>query len=91
MGFVKCIFGKIDHGIVDLVCRLLADSVCDTAFDALLFIAIDKVLTLRVDDVLFLFTHGAADVISLSHCITGEVLHDLHNLLLIDDTAIGRL
>ena len=91
MGFVERIFGKIDHGIVDRVRCLLADAIGDTALNPLFFISINKVLPLRIDDILLLFTHGPSDVIRLSHRIACQLLHNLHNLLLVDDTAVGRL
>ena len=91
MGFVKRVLREIDHGIVDLVRRLLADAVRNTSPDALLLISINKIMTLRVDDILLLLAHCAPDIIRLSHRIARKILYDLHDLLLIDDTAVSRL
>ena len=68
-----------------------ADTVCNTAFDSLFLVAVNKVLTLCINDILFLFTHGTTDIVRLSHRVSGKFLHDLHHLLLINDTTIGRL
>ena len=91
MGFIKGIFRKIHHGIVNLICRLLADTIIDAALNALLLIAVNKVLSLRIDNILLFLTHGTADIVRLPHGIARQILHNLHDLLLIDDTAIGRL
>ena len=48
----------------------------------------DEVLTLRLHDLELLFTHGAADVISLAEAEAGQLAADLHDLLLIDDNAV---
>ena len=91
MRFVKRILGEVDHGVVDTVGSLLADAVGNTALDAALGISVYEALALRVDDVLFFLAHRTADVVRLPHRISRKLLHDLHNLLLIHDTAIGRL
>ena len=91
MGFVESVLGKIHHGIVDLIRRLLADSVCNTALDPLLLISVNEIVALRINDILLFLTHRTADVIRLSHGIAGKILHDLHDLLLVDDTAVRRL
>ena len=91
MGFVKRILCKIHHGIVNTVCRFLINAVCHAAPDAARLISVDETLPLRVNDILLFFTHGAADVVRLSHRITRKLLYNLHHLLLIDDTSIGWL
>ena len=91
MRFVECVLCKIHHGIVDLIRRLLTDTVCNTAFDPLLLISVNEIVALRINDILLFLTHRTADVIRLSHGIAGKILHDLHDLLLVDNTAICRL
>ena len=91
MGFIKCVFGKVHHGIVDAVCGLLIDSVCHASFDAAALVTVHKALALRINDILLFLTHRTPDVVRLSHRVAGKLLHDLHNLFLINDTTVCRL
>ncbi len=88
MRFVKRIFGKIDHFVIDLICHLFADPVCHTAADALFFIAIDKVFAFFFHDLTFFLGHRAAYNIAASPCIPGQVAHNLHHLFLVNDTSV---
>ena len=90
MRLVKCIFGKINHFIIDLICRLLVDSIGNTAWYALIRIPIHKVLTFFLHDVALLLGHCSSQEVTSSECITCQITHDLHNLLLIYDTAVSR-
>ena len=40
---------------------------------------------------LFLFTHGTTNKVGTAESIAAELLNYLHNLLLINDTAVGWL
>ena len=90
MGLVKRILGEVYHGIVNTVCSLFINAICHAALNATRFVSIHKALPFGINDILLFLTHGTADIICLSHRIAGKFLHDLHNLLLIDDTSVGR-
>ena len=104
MRFIKCIFSKIQHGIIDLICHPLRLLGCITdpvsyasgnipllPFAHLISVTVDKGMTAGIDLVLMLFTHGPSHNIRLSQGVSCQLLHDLHYLLLVDDTAIGIL
>ncbi len=91
MGFIKCIFGKINHFIIDFIGSCLRDPACYAPRNLLLFISIDKILPLLLHDRSLFLGHGPANQIASPQGIARQLLHNLHNLLLIDDTAIGRL
>ena len=90
MGFVKCVFCKIHHGIINAVCYCFIDPVRNASLYVTLFIAVHKVLSFFVNDILLFLAHGTAYIIRLSHCVSGKFLYDLHYLFLIDDTPICR-
>ena len=91
MGFVKGIFCKICHLIENLVGNFLGNTVCHTARHALFFIAVHKILTLSGHDIAFFLGHGTTYQITSSQCITCQIPHNLHDLLLINDTSIRRI
>ena len=90
MGFVEGILCEIHHRIINAVGSLLVDPIGHTALDSPLCISVNKALALRINHILFFLTHGTADVIGLSHGIPGKLLHDLHNLLLVNNTSVSR-
>mgnify|MGYP000700686529 CR=1 FL=1 len=53
--------------------------------------AVHKMLPLCLHDGVLLFAHGAADVICLPKGEACQFPEDLHDLLLIDDAAIGHI
>ena len=53
--------------------------------------AVHKVLSLGLHDGMFLFAHGTADIVCLTERETCQLPEDLHDLLLIDDAAIGHI
>jgi len=87
---VEGVFRKIDHLIVNMVRRLLVDPIRNTALYALLCIAVDEILAFFLHDCRFFLCHRTAHQVASSPGIASQIAHDLHNLLLIDDTAIGR-
>ena len=91
MGFIEGILRKVCHIIVDLVCRLLVDPIGDTALYTLFLVSVNEVLALLRHDRRLLLRHGTAHKVASAEGISGEVADDLHDLLLIDDTAVGRL
>ena len=91
MRFIERILCKIDHLIVDLVCNLLRNTICNAARNALCFISVNKVLALFFHDGGFFLGHRTAPQVASSKRVTRQITYDLHNLLLIYDTAICRL
>ena len=88
VGFVKSILGEIHHRIVDMVGHLGADAVCHTPRHPFLRIAVGEVFAFLLHHILLLLTHGTAHQIAASHGVAAQILHDLHDLLLINNTAI---
>ena len=89
MGFIKCVCGKADHFIVDLIGNFLRNAIGDTSLYALFLIAVHKVLAFRLHDRCFLFGHGSTHQITSSITVAGETTDNLHNLLLINDATVG--
>ena len=90
MGLIKRILGKIHHCTIDMLCNLRCNTIGFTAGNTFLCITMDKVRTLFLHNVRLFLTHGAAHQVTSSHCISTQITYDLHNLLLIYDTAISR-
>ena len=90
MGLVESILGKIDHIVVDLICHSLTDPVGNATLDALFLISVNKVLAFLFHDLGLFLGHGTAHQIAPTHGIARQITHDLHNLFLIYDAAIGR-
>ena len=90
MGFIERVLGEVDHVVIDPVGRLRRDPLCRASRYVLLRIAVDKIAALLLHDLLFFLAHRPSDEIRASERIAAEVLHDLHDLLLVDDTPVGR-
>ena len=91
MGLVERIFGKIGHIVVDFIGNLLGNTIADTSGNALFFITINKVLALLGHNGGLFLGHCTAYQIASTQRIAAQIPDDLHNLLLIYDTAVGRL
>ena len=93
MALVEGVGRKAGHLVVDLVCHLLRDTVGNAAgaFVAGLGAAVHKMFPLGFHDGVLLFAHGAANVICLSEGEARQFPEDLHDLLLIDDAAVGHI
>ena len=91
MALIERIVRKIHHLVEEVICDILADAVVHTAAYALGLVAVDKVLPLLLHDRLFFLTHGAAHQVRAPPGIARQVSHNLHDLLLIDHAAVGRL
>ena len=93
MTLVEGVGRKAGHFVVDLVCYLLRDAVGNTprALMAGLGAAVHKMFPLGFHDGVLLFAHGAADVICLPEGEARQFPEDLHDLLLIDDAAVGHI
>ena len=91
MGLVESIFCEVDHLIIDLVRCLLVNAVFDTARHALRLVSIDEVLALLFHDGCLFLRHRTAHQIGTPQRVACQCLYNLHNLLLVDDTAVRRL
>ena len=89
MGLVEGVFCKVNHLIVDVVCGLLVNPIVHTALNPFRLAAVDKVLALLLHNRRLFLTHGAAHQIAASHGVSGQITHNLHNLLLVHDASIG--
>ena len=90
MGLIERIFRKIHHFIINLRGDILRDAVCHTSGHALLRISIDEIRPLLFHHGLLFLTHGTAHEIASPKRIAAQITHDLHYLLLINNTAVGR-
>ena len=81
VGFIEGVGREAAHLIKDAVGHGLGDSIGGAAGD--------EVPALLFHDIGFFLTHGAADEIGLAVAVTGQLAADLHDLLLIDDAAVG--
>ena len=90
MGLVEGVLGKIHHGVVDPGGHLLVDPARGTAGDTFLRISVDEIAALLLHDGLLLFAHGTADQVTPAKGVAAQVADDLHDLLLVDDTAVSR-
>lgn len=78
------------HDLVKQTCRnSFGHAALDGAVNAQLLIAVDEVDALLFQLLHLLFTHGAAHHICLAERVTRKALEHLHNLFLIDHTAVG--
>ena len=86
---VECVVCKI-HDLVKQTCRnCFGHAALDGAVNAQLLVAVDEVDALLFQLLHLLFTHGAAHHICLAERISRKALEHLHDLFLIDHTAIG--
>ena len=91
MGLIEGILCKIDHFIIYFVRSLLVNTVFYTSRHIICFISIHEDLALFLHHVALFLGHGTAQKVASSQCVSGQVTHDLHDLLLIDDTSVCRL
>ena len=91
--FVEGVGGEADHLVVDRVGGLLGNAVFDAAgaFAARLGAAVDEMFALGLHHLVLFLAHGAADVVGLAVAEAGQLAADLHDLLLIDDAAVGHV
>ena len=91
MGFIECIFCKINHLVINFVCSFSGIPLViqpGTPSSGLPYTKFRR--SFSITDAFFL-GHGTAHQIASSQRISCQISHDLHNLLLIYDTAVGRL
>ena len=90
MGFIKSIFGEINHLIIDLIGSLFINSIGDAAGNPFGLIAVHETLALLLHDIALFLGHGAPQQVASSQRVSCQIPHNLHDLLLVDDAAIGR-
>ena len=90
MGLIESILGKIRHLIKDPVGRRLINTVGNTAGHTQFIIAVHKVLAFLRHHIRFFLRHSSPHKVASSQIITGQFHNNLHDLFLIDNTAIGR-
>ena len=90
MGLVERVFCKIHHFRVNFQTDLFRNAPGHTAGHALLGIAVNEIRPFFFHDRLLFLAHRTANQVASSHRVAAEVAHNLHNLLLIHDTAVGR-
>ena len=94
MGLVECVFREAYHLVEDLLCGIFRHTVshtsCDLHIAVIIGLAMDKVLFFLQHNVHLFLTHGTAHQVGTSIGITAQIAHDLHDLLLIHQTAIGN-
>ena len=90
MRLIKGIGGEGGHFIKDFLRDFSRYTVAHSTRDAFLLGAVNKVLAFLRHDIFFLFRHRAAHQIAAAVGISGQIAHDLHDLLLIDHAAVGN-
>ena len=83
MRFIEGIGREGDH--------LVEDGVGSVVRNAVLPAPVDEVHALRVHDVVFLFRHGPPDDVRVAVRVARQLPADLHDLLLVDETAVGDI
>ena len=89
MGFVEGVVGKVINFVIDVLRRLLRDAVGKAALDAPALVAVNEGVALGLDLVGVLFGDGAAHHVRAAQRVARQLLEDHHDLLLIDDAAVG--
>ena len=90
MGLIERIFRKVHHFIINLRGDIFRDAVRHTSGYALLRISIDEIRPLLFHHGLLFLTHGTTHEIASPKGIATQITYDLHYLLLINNTAVGR-
>ena len=89
MGLIECVIGEGEDLIVDFFGRGGVDAVGHAALDVAGGIAVEKRLPLLGHVLGLLLAHGPAEHIRLAQGVPRQLLEDLDDLLLIDDTAVS--
>ena len=89
MGLVEGVLGKVHHFVVDVLRHPFGNALFKASGDPFFGIAVDEVMALLLHDGLLFLGHGPADQVAPSQGVARQVPHDLHDLLLVDDAAVG--
>ena len=94
MGFIERVSRETRHFVEDLVGDLLGHPVADAAGHVdgtvLVQLAVDEVLSFLRHDVRLFLGHGAAHQVGAAVGVPAQFTDDVHDLLLVDDAAVGR-
>ena len=90
MAFIEGILCEIGHFIKYCFGSLFGYSVGKTAGN-LSFNTINKVMSFLCHDLSFFLAHGTPYKVASSEAVSGKVTNNLHNLLLINNTAVSIL
>ena len=88
---VERVFGKVLHFVEDRVCHVLFDPAFERAVDVQFFVSVKEYLTVLCHDVGLFLAHRAAKKVRASQRITCKHLHDLHDLFLVHEGAVGHV
>ena len=89
MGLVEGVVGEIIDLLIDGLSGGLRNAIGNTACNSALRVAVNEGVLLPLNLGRFLLGDGPAHHVSLSQRIAGQLLENLNDLLLIDNTAIG--
>ena len=87
VGFVEGVGSEVHHLVEDMVRHLLLDAPFHGPFHAVR--AVDEILPLPGHHVVLLLAHGPADDVGSAQGVAAQGADNLHDLLLIDHTAVG--
>ena len=90
VSLIEGVVGEIVDFVIDGLCRRLGDAVLDTAADTAALITVDKGVALFFNLLGLFLGDSAAHHIGLSEGEAAQLLEDLNDLLLIDDTAVSH-
>ena len=94
VGFIERVSRETRHFVEDGVGDLLGHPVADAAGHVdgtvLVQLAVDEILALLRHDVRLLLGHGAAHQVGAAVGVPAQFADDVHDLLLVDDAAVGR-
>ena len=90
VSLIEGVVGEIVDLVIDGLCRRLGDAVLDTAADTATLITVDEGVALFFDLLGLFLGDGAAHHVGLSEGEAAQLLEDLNDLLLVDDTAVSH-
>ena len=91
MGLIEGVFCEVHHFIINVTGNAFGNSLFDASRNPFLLIAVDEIRPLLLHDGLLLLTHGPSNKVTSAKGIPSQIPYDLHNLLLVNDTAVSRL
>ena len=95
MGFIEGVFCEILHFLVNLPGNIFWNPFRHRTWHGhvaiRVFFSMDEHFAFSVHDIAFLFRHRAAYQIASSHRKASQIAKDLHDLLLINHTAVSHV
>ena len=93
MRLIKSVLGKSNHLIEDFVCHFCRDSSSHASFNSNAAIrchfAMHKIFSILLHDRHFFLRHRTAQIIRTAQRIACQLLHNLHDLFLVNNDTIG--